>query len=375
MRKIVLLALVLGILISPTAATRFDTDIPTSDLEEDFEASGDIITNIGDDGSLRIVVRYTLIFTNEDFNKTDVEFFEIQARDGEEALGSAKIGSFGLDPGQNRTGFMEFNVDKPALIDNLYFHTNHTALVRATGENLDRYTFSSFPYEPDLPEQKIENLRTNVTEVYRGEKIYLTGKHRHIKTLNISGHFMDLDAGNIEGWIEVPENIGAGQQKLSLDIRTGWGERFTRNLDLEVINRPPNITLNYPEKIGKGKELPLSVSAVDDMNVTTLAVKFQEQAYPSPNDFNLPTGDLGTGTYKFKAVAVDNDGARTERNASFRIVEENQNSGGGGTSASDEKQEEQQEDEEEEDQASGIPVIHQFRETIQSIISSIIGLF
>lgn len=374
MRKTVILGLVLGLLISSAAGASLDTVLHTSNLNEDFELKGDIVTNVKEDKSLDIVLDYKLKFINENYNRTTVDFFELQVRGDGRILDSKKTSSFSLDLEENRTGFMELKVDKPALIEKLYFHANHTAVVRSSGEKIDRYTFISLDYDPQIPEQKIENLTTNQTQAYRGEKIYITGKHSNIAFLNISGQVMNLEGGRIKGWLDLPRDIDSGLQRLPLDINTGWGKEFRKTIDIEIVNRPPNITLNYPEKVKKGETIEIDVSTIDDRAVTNLSLNFQGTEYTSSGTFNISTDDLKTGNYGFSVVATDSDGAKTRKNESFQVLKENKNGGGGG-SAFDQESSEEDKEEDKEESTGSIPVIRQFRNTMESIMNAIIWLF
>ncbi len=376
MRKILIFSAFLLILAPPAVAAEFSTVLHTSDLNEEFDLTGDITTNINENRKLDLLIKYRLEFINENYNSTDVDFFEIRVESREEILESKKTGSFGLDLGGNRTGYIEIVVDKPALVEELTFHANHTALIRSNGEKVDRSTSSAIDYSPKIPEQEVKDIRTNSTQAHRGGKIYINGSHSNIASLNISGHMMELDKGEIRGWIDLPEGLEEGRQKIPLDIRTGWGKRFKRDIELEIINRPPNITLDYPKKVKRGENLYIKVSAVDDVKLRSLAVNFRGKRYKDIEKLELPTENLDNGSYRFKSIAIDSDGAKTERNSSFRVVEElkgeNTRDDENPEDSSDEKN---KEDENEEEEPAGIPVIRQFRITIESGIRFIIGLF
>ncbi|MDY6789143.1 MAG: hypothetical protein SVV03_04235 [Candidatus Nanohaloarchaea archaeon] len=366
MRKaIAVLGLALALIVPATGAD-YSTPLYTEDLTEDFEASGNILSTLKEENKVEILLKYQLEFVNNNYNRTDVNSLGIDLRGSGELISEKNIGSFELEYGGNRTEFITFKTDKSALVEGILFRVNHTATL-SSGERTTRYASARIDYVPDLPEQKIESITTSATEVKRGQKIWFNATTDNIREVNVSGQIINVERGRFSGRIKIPSDLSEGIQNIPIRIKTGRANVFRKSLEIEVMNQPPNLTIDYPDKIGPGEQLNVTIEAWDDRNITGIKAEFRNKTLENITEtLRLPTKSLKPGVYSFRVTAFDGEGKEKIRKGNFRVSKEKK----------DVKSESSEGKENEgEDEGGRIPVVRQFRKIMQSVVRAIIGMF
>jgi hypothetical protein len=217
-------------------------------------------------------------------------------------------------------------VTAPRQVDHVRYVINHTMTEQQEDEEDRTYTrVVTGGFQVDAPERDatVQHVGTNVSAVYRGDTVYVNGTSQGIANVSVDGQAFDVDTdGGVSGWVTIPDDIATGEQTINYSLATDNGV-YTRNITVNVSNRPPSVTLDSAESIKEGTAFEIAVETNDDTGITTVAAVFQDETYAVEDGaVTLPTEDLSPGAYDFTVRATDVDGAETTQDGQFLVVAE-----------------------------------------------------
>lgn len=367
MRKLAFGILLLAMTGAVAGAT-YDTVLYTDDPTADLRMYGEVWPDYQAD-SVDIVLTYSFVLQNDAFNGTKVTGFDVIVRNETGEVLRHAVDITGLDIEDSPVeGYTDFNAPvPPEEVTELAFRINHSAVLQ-DGSTAERRLEGGIDPELRPPNRTLDTFRTNATEAYRDDRIWVMGNASNILSLEVADTTMAVDISRFAGRVPVPDDVGTGRQDVMFMIESSAGDIFRRNLTLDILNPPPQLNLSVPQEVSQGSDVQVGFDAIDDTGIARYEVTLANETYTSnTSGIAIPTGNMTTGVYNITASVTDHDGAVARDSVLFELTTAGSDGNGDGEADDGET------DDEETDQPSRLPLIGAFRDFVNSLIRSLIG--
>ncbi len=317
MRKI-LAAAILLLLASSAAGVDFETILLDDDRDEIFQMDGFIFSS--SENTTEVIIEYNLTL-EVNYNKTSLKNFTTTLAHGNRTVAADSSKPGNLKPGESLSGFKTIESRTPPdLVDRVKILLEYQKTV-SDGSKVKENASNYFLYDLNDRNPRIKTLETSSPEVRRGQNITVTAETADISRLKTAEtNFSKTGNDTFRANLTVPQETSEGEPPV-YTIIDGRGNVFQKYLDARVINEPPELELEFDWNVTQGENTEITIMDSDDYRVNKTYIEFRGRRYRKGDSkkITILTEALDPGTYRFKAVTVDNEGARTTRTGGLSI--------------------------------------------------------
>ncbi len=373
MKKPAVLVILVCLLVFPAAAgiEYFDSSLYTDDFSKDIHVHGWARGDANPDDTVSIVMELNLEIATDAHNSTTFNWFKVQALDpDDQVIANRSIDVPDLTYGEEE--MKTYELDYPAIPDQVHelrFLANHSPVLRGGGR-ITRKVQTVVTTDFVEVNQSLETFRTNATEAYRDQKIFVNGSVEDVEAINVSGTQLQVEGERFKGWIPLRrqyQSLDTGRQNLTYRITTTRGNVFGRHLTVRVLNRPPSMHVGFDGRVVKGEPVEISVDADDDTGIQDIVLTFQgEERRNRSGEFTINTSRLDYGRHRFNVTVTDVEGKTVKEQHGFNVQIRTGSQGEEGNEG------EASGEDDEDGTSSSIPVIGEIRRWLTDFF---VGLF